>query len=342
MEKNKVSVIVPCRNEEAFIEETIKNIVNQDYKNIEILIIDGESSDRTGEIVQRLASDYQFVKYFNNPDKTVSYALNIGINQSSGVIVIRMDAHCKYPNNYVSELVRILLESNSDNVGGVWITKPGNSTSKAVAIARATSSIFGIGNALYRLDVKDIKEVDTVPFGCYRREIFNKIGFFDEELVRNQDDEFNGRIKNQGGRILLIPSIKIEYFARTTLSKTAVMFYQYGFFKPLVNRKLGKPTSLRQFFPIIFLFTIFLLPIAGMISFKLFLADLFVLCLYLVLNILFSVRIAILNRNIAILWYLPQIFLIIHLSYGFGYLKGLILFRIFNKKASNEKVKLSR
>lgn len=342
MFNTKVSIIVPCRNEENYIENTIKNIINQDYPNIEVLIIDGASSDITPDIIKKFAKTNAKIKYFENPNRTVSYALNMGIIKSKGEIIIRMDAHCIYPVNYVTELVKNLIKSNADNVGGVWITKPGNSSYKALAISEATSSIFGIGNASYRLKSNLIKEVDTVPFGCYKREIFSKIGLFDEELIRNQDDEFNGRVIKNGGRILLIPSIKIDYYARTTFSKASKMFYQYGLFKPLVTKKLGKPTSLRQFFPVVFLFVLVLAPVVYLLSFELFIADLCIVSTYLSLNLFFSIRISISKRNIALFYYMPLTFLIIHISYGFGYLCGFIRFIIFRQTISNNQIKLSR
>ena len=342
MYRKKVTVIVPCRNEEDYIEETIMNIIQQDYPDIELLIIDGESSDKTTDIILQLARTHPAIRYYNNPHKTVSFALNLGIQQSTGEIIIRMDSHSLYPANYISELVKHLIEFKVDNVGGVCVTHPGNSTNKALAISEATSNIFGIGNSSFRLKTEAIKEVDTVPFGCYNRELFNRIGMFDEELIRNQDDEFNGRVIKNGGRILLIPSIKIEYFARTTFLKVSKMFYQYGLFKPLVTKKLGNPTSIRQFFPVVFLFVLALAPVAYLLNFELFMADLGIVSIYLVLNLFFSMRIAISNRNIGLFFYMPLTFLIIHLSYGFGYLYGFIRFIIFRQTISNNQIKLSR
>lgn len=342
MYTNKISIIVPCRNEECYIEDTIKNILHQDYQNIEVLIIDGASSDSTADIIKKYAIKNSKIRFFENPNRTVSYALNLGIRNSKGDIIVRMDAHCKYPSNYVSELVKNLLESNAANVGGVWITKPGNSTNKAHAIAEATSSIFGIGNAFYRLKSKFIRKVDTVPFGCFKREIFNQIGLFDEDLIRNQDDEFNGRLVKNGGKILLIPSIKIEYFARTTFLKTSKMFYQYGLFKPLVNKKLGKPATVRQFFPVGFLVMLIIFPFSYLISDSLFKVELFIIGFYFFLNLFFSVKIAISRKKIVLFFILPYVFLIIHLSYGLGYLKGVFRFLILNRVINNSQIQLSR
>ena len=247
----RVSIIIPCRNEEAFIGKVLENIVHQDYPAdlTEVFVIDGKSNDKTAEIIKGYSEKHSFIHYLENPQKIVPFALNKAIKQSSGEIIIRMDAHAVYPNNYVSKLVEGLADYKCENVGGVWITKPGNDSVKAKAIALATSHPFGIGNAYYRLPNQKPKEVDTVPFGCYSRNVFDKIGYFDEELTRNQDDEFNARLIKNGGKIYLLPEIQIIYFAREKLRKISKMFYQYGLYKPLVNLKIGKPATLRQFAP---------------------------------------------------------------------------------------------
>ena len=330
----KVSIIVPCYNEEKFMPGLLENIVSQDYPDelMEVMIIDGGSSDHTREIVREFASKNPVIRLLENEKRFVPFALNLGIRKSEGEVIIRMDAHAGYPVNYVSLLVKRLFELNADNAGGVWETVPGNDTNKALAISKVLSSPFGIGNALYRLKVKNARLVDTVPFGCYRREVFEKIGYFDEELLRNQDDEFNARLKNNGGKIFLLPEVKITYYARSSLKSLNKMFFQYGFFKPLVNRKLGKPATVRQFIPPLFVIFLFAFLVAGFFNALLFYTWLTGITLYVITDLFFTVKIVIGSGKLLLFFYLPWIFFLVHISYGWGYLAGAWKFLIGNKK----------
>lgn len=169
---------------------------------------------------------------------------------------MRMDAHCRYPSTYVTALVEWLDRSGADNVGGICRTLPGADTQRARAIAIALSHPFGVGNSHFRIGTSSAKWVDTVPFGCYRRSVFDRIGFFDEDLLKNQDDEFNQRLINNGGRILLVPEVIVDYYARDSIGKVARMYYQYGYFKPLVARKLGRVGTFRQVIPAAFVLSV--------------------------------------------------------------------------------------
>ena len=183
-------------------------------------------------------------------------------------------------------------------------------------------------------------KTDTVTFGCYRRSIFDKIGFFDEELLRNQDDEFNGRLLKNGGVIWLLPEIKIVYFPRATIKGTRKMFYQYGLFKPLVAAKLGNPATFRQLVPPLFLlFLVFFLPASFLhpLLRNVFLAG---ISLYLLGNFSETLRICLRQHSFLLALYLPWLFFLIHVSYGYGYLAGIVKFIIFRNKI--EGVKTSR
>ena len=261
--KPTVSLIIPCRNEEHFIAKVIDDLLAQDYhkEKVEILIADGRSEDRTREIIAQKAASNATIKLVDNPEKIVPFGLNRAIKESKGEIIIRIDAHCEYPSNYISRLIEIHTSHKAANVGGVCDTLPGNESFTANAIAIATSHSFGVGNSYFRIGVTNITAVDTVPFGCFSRSLFDEIGLFDEDLVRNQDDEFNARIVNAGGKILLIPDLIIKYFARPSISKMTSMFYQYGLFKPLVNKKIGKTTTMRQLVPF-FLFCLLVVHVA--------------------------------------------------------------------------------
>jgi glycosyltransferase involved in cell wall biosynthesis len=248
----RVTVLVPCRNEERYIGACLDSILGTNYPadRLEILVIDGRSSDRTRDIVQQYVGRDPRIRLVDNPKQIVPTALNAGIRLATGEVVVRMDAHVVYPASYITRLVTALGESGADNVGGRLITVASGDGPMARAIAIAQSHPLGVGNAHYRLGPhEDQRWVDTVPFGCYRREVFGRIGGFDEDMVRNQDDEFNARLIRQGGKVLLLADLTARYYARPTLRKLAQMYFQYGLFKPLVARKVGRVMTARQLVP---------------------------------------------------------------------------------------------
>ncbi|OCA56621.1 glycosyltransferase family 2 protein [Photorhabdus namnaonensis] len=326
-----ISVICPILNEEKYIKLCIESLLKQDYPTgqLEIIFVDGCSSDGTLKVIQSYTEKYDFIKLLYNPKKHVPAAMNIGIKNSSGEYIARVDAHSSYPSNYLSKLYNLSKKLDADNIGGIFNTKPCNSTTIAHNIAYSLSSRFGMGNSYFRIGINDIKKVDTVPFGFFKRTIFDKIGLFDEDLIRNQDDEFNNRIIKHGGNIYLSPDIIIDYYPRDSIKKICSMFYQYGLFKPLVNVKLKKITSYRQLTPPIFVLGLILgliLSFTNSIFSYLYIGCIFI---YFFLTLLVSIRAYFKNKKNYI--FLPLIFLCIHLSYGSGYLIGIMKI-IFNKK----------
>jgi glycosyltransferase involved in cell wall biosynthesis len=320
-----VSIICPTYNEEKFITSCLNSMLEQNFpkENLEILVVDGRSTDRTREIVAQYTAQYSFIHLLDNPYKVVPHALNIGIRNSIGNVIIRIDAHCSYPHYYISTLIKYLFELNADNVGGVWNTIPAKNTSRCRAIAIASSHKFGVGGSMHKVGSKNITQTDTVPFGCYRRDVFDRIGYFDEELTRNQDDEFNARLINHGGKIFLIPDLVIEYVARDSLRKMSSMYYQYGLFKPLVNKKLGKPATIRQFFPALFLCGLVIGAILSCYSKIIMLFYLSVCAIYWIIGFIIGMKKAMFYKDIKIGYYLPITFFIIHISYGWGYITGI-------------------
>ena len=331
-----LSVICPIYNEEKYIAKCIDSILAQDYPkdDLEVIFVDGMSSDHTREIVAEYSAKYSFIRLIDNPDRIVPPAMNIGIKASVGDIIVRLDAHAIFPRNYFSELVKNLRELDADNVGGVCRTLPINDTPVCRSIAYVLSSTFGMGNSHFRIGADSIIEVDTVPFGCFKRELFERIGYFDEELTRNQDDEFKGRIIKNGGKIFLLPDLVIDYFARDTVAKVYKMFYQYGLFKPLVNKKLGQPATIRQFFPLLFVLGLILGPLTFLISSAFIWLYLGVLLVYLTLAAVFSSKESRSLKEVLIkIW----VYFVVHFAYGWGYINGIIklIFKIpFNVKSN--------
>lgn len=322
---NLLTIICPTYNEENYIVKCIDSVIHFEYlsEDKEILFVDGMSEDQTRNIIKEYMTRYPFIKLLDNPKKTVPFAMNIGIKESKGSIIIRIDAHCVYPSNYAILLVQYLKELRAENVGAVLNTLPAKENSICRAIAAGSSHIFGVGRSLFRIGANKIVETDTVPFGCFNRKIFDQIGLFDEDLIRNQDDEFNARIIKNKGKIFLIPQVVVDYIARDTLKKMAKMYYQYGLFKPLVNKKIKKPATIRQFFPPVFVLSLVFATVLSFFSKVILLFCLIGAILYFLLALLFSIDSVFKYKDGKLIFILPVIFFIIHFSYGLGYWIGL-------------------
>ena len=219
---------------------------------LEILVVDGMSDDGCRTVVEGLTAQQSSIRLLDNPSRITPAALNTGIEAAKGDVIMRMDAHAIYLPDYIARSVEDLEHYGCDNVGGVWEIHPGDQTVMARAIAVAQGHPFAVGNAYYRIGVKEPRWVDTVPFGCFRKDVFDRVGLFDMDLIRNQDDEFNARLIRHGGRILLDPAIRCRYFARSTLVQVVQMFYQYGYYKPLAAMKVGRVMTVRQLVPGLF------------------------------------------------------------------------------------------
>ena len=321
-----VSVVIPAYNEKKFIEKCLRSVLNQDFPSdkMEILVIDGMSTDSTPDIIQALGQEDNRIKLLQNPKRIVPSALNIGIKAAQGDVIVRMDAHCVYPSSYVSILVQKLFELKAANVGGLWIMNPANDSSECLSIVLCYSHPFGTGTSMHKIGCENTMEVDTVPFGCFKKEIFDKVGLYDEGMLRNEDEELNGRITNQGGKIFLIPEVTIHYTTRDSIVKLSKMLYHYGLWKPLVNQKVGQPVSYRQFAPPLFVL-FFVLGLGLGLFFRWILAIwALVMCLYLVIALTISVKKAIKHKRPSLCLLMPYTFFCMHLSYGYGFLKGML------------------
>ncbi len=328
-----VSVILPCRNEAKYIRSCLESVVASDYPKdqLEVLVVDGQSDDGTREIVFEFSKRHPWIRLLDNVRRITPAGMNIGIQSAKGQIVMRIDAHTLYPANYISGLVRWLGRTKADNVGGIIITQAANQTPKAQAISFAFSHPWGVGNSHFRIGATEPKWVDTVPFGCYRREVFDRIGLYDEALVRNQDDELNHRLIKGGGRILLVPEIKSSYTARESLGKVWVMYYQYGYFKPLVVRRIGAVMTARQLVPSVFLVSLVLSALLAPWSRMMAILFVTIVTAYAALDLSISARAALRSGVRLGLWPVV-VFPILHVSYGIGYLKGILDFLVLRKR----------
>jgi len=330
----KVSVIIPTKNEERHILKVLDSLIAQDYPKeyMEILIVDAMSVDNTKKIVEEHQKKYSFIKLLNNPNEFTPYAFNIGIKNSSGDVIVLMGAHTTYSTNYVSTIVKYLSNGKADCVGSIARTLPGNNTITAKAIALGLSSPFGVGNSYMRIGSKNVRYVDTASCPGYKKEVFEKIGLFDEDLMKAQDCEFNFRLIKNGGKILLIPSITSYYYARDSLNKTWKMNFQYGYFKTLVAKKVGSVITWRQLIPPIFVACLIITGLLALLSKYFFLSFMFIVCLYTITNLFVSLFISIKKKEIKLIPFLIISFACMHFSYGFGYLKGLWDFIIFKRR----------
>ncbi len=332
-----VSIVIPCRNEAAYIDRCLTSIETSDFPadRREVLVVDGMSDDQTRDIVRRHAAADPAVRLIDNPARITPTALNAGIRAAKGEIVVRIDAHAIYPPEYLSKLVRWLGTSGADNVGGVCVTRPGNGSPKAQAIAFGLSHPFGVGNSRFRIGAREPRWVDTVPFGCYRREVFDRIGMFDEELVRNQDDELNARLIRRGGRILLVPEIVSEYFARCAIRMLWRMYYQYGYFKPLVARKVGRVMTVRQVVPALFVASIVAgLMLSGPVE-ALRLPFAAAIALYVATDLAIAGHAAGRYGGRCGFW-LTVVFPVLHVAYGLGFIRGVMDFAVRHRAVTGE------
>ena len=321
-----VSVIIPCRNEEKFIGKCLDSVIANDYlkDNIEILVIDGMSDDKTREILKDYSQKYNFIRMIDNPKKFTPFALNIGVKNAKGEIIIRLDAHSIYNKDYISKCIKYLKEYEVDNVGGIWKIMPSEKTLINKAIVLASSSFFGAGNAHYRTGYsKGLKFVDTVFGGCYKKEVFKKIGLYNENLIRSQDMEFNLRLKKAGGKILLVPEIVTRYYPKSTLKE----FFKHNFLDgiwTIYPLKFGLSLKLRHYIPFVFIFSL-IVPLTLSVFFKpMIYLFLFIISLYLFTSLFFSISIAIKEKNFGFVFLLPLAFACRHFGYGLGSLIGLI------------------
>lgn len=338
----RLSVICPVLNEEKYIEKCIQSVVDSDFpkNDMELLLIDGGSSDRTIQIIDRYCEKYSWIHVMENPRKIVPCALNLGIQTAHGRYIIRIDAHADYPKNYFSTLINWHEKIDADNIGTVCRTDVLNKTPKTLAIREVLCNKIGVGNSAFRTGIKELQAADTVPFGCWKAEVFKKYGMFNEKLIRNQDIELNKRILRNDGRIFLVPDSYCTYYARETWKAIAKNNFQNGVWNILTVFYTGNlnSISLRHLVPLFFVLSL-VVPVllagilatfvswgayCGVISFCSLMA-------YLSLISVLSLYLAVKKKLNAI--YLFVTFAILHLAYGSGSLAGFL--RIFASKLND-------
>ena len=332
----KVSIILPVRNEVGYIKKSLKSILNQKNigKEFEILICDGMSTDGTREIIKEYAQNINEIHIIDNPEKIVSTGFNRALSKSKGRIIIRVDGHAKIASNFIGNSLEVINKIEADCVGGEIKHVAIGIIGQAVNFAQ--SSKFGVGGVVFREGSKEGKYVDTLAFGAYKRNVFEKLGGLDEELVRNQDDELNFRLIQNGGKIWLDPTIKSTYYPRNSLIKLFKQYFQYGFYKIRVIQKRRGFASWRHLVPgtfVLVLLLSFIIYLGTSIACPFYLITGF----YAMTNILatfWEIIKKVIDKesrqsadiSLSTFLLLPLVFFTLHFSYGLGFICGLVYF----------------
>lgn len=337
-EGTTVAIVIPCRNEEKYIARCLDSVLALDYDKslLQVLVCDGLSTDRTQEIVKEYEKKYPFIRLLINERQTTPFAFNLGIKESSTDLVMSLGAHAElYPDYIKNCLSAFSRDEQIGCVGGYAVNVMEDEVSEI--IASAMSSPFGVGNAYFRTGGKE-GYVDTVGIGTYKREVFDKAGLYDEELTRNQDDEFNFRVAKAGYKIYLDLRLKTKYYVRASYRKLFRQYYQYGYWKVYVNKKHKTVTTARQLVPLFFVLFLTLGLLISLLSVYLFAAWLFVLLMYIIGGTA-AARVSKKSSHIPKILYT---FFILHWSYGYGYLMGIIDFLVLGKRPGQKAAALTR
>jgi len=322
-----VSIIIPVFNEERYIGRAIDSCLNQieiTKNHIEIIVCDGKSTDDTTVVVRDRMKNHQQIKLIKNNDRFMPHGFNKALSITKGKYVMVMSGHSTLESDYIFNCLKIISKYDVKCVSGVLDTIQKNYVGKIISLALSTK--FGVGNSEFRTNINSGKYVKTGVFGFYSSEIFIEIGGMDEELIKNQDEEFNYRLIKSGYKIWLDPLIKSKYYSRSSFMKLIKQYFFYGLYKIRVFQKLKTIPSIRQLIPVSFLFSI-----VGMLLYYYVnnnpIPIIVLLSIYFCTNILFS-SYEILSRNKGLhnIFPLFYTYMVIHISYGIGNIIGLLYF----------------
>ncbi len=337
----RVSVVLPCRNEQRYIQDCLAGILHQDVPpgGLEVIVADGLSDDGTTDTLAALSRADRRIRVITNGGRIVSTGLNAAIREAKGEIIIRMDAHTRYAPDYVSECVRTLVETGADNVGGPWQARGESYLQSAIAVA--FQSPFSSGGAgSHRMDYEG--PVDSVYLGCWRKDTLLRIGLFDESLVRNQDDELNLRLVRAGGTVWQSPAIRSWYCPRSSLRSLFRQYMQYGYWKVRVIQKHHLPASIRHVVPGGFVASLLLLTLAAPWMRYGWLMPAALLGLYAGAGLAASLIACRDRGHWKHLPVMPLVFASYHFGYGWGFLRGAVDFLLLGKRGRKALEKLTR
>ncbi len=323
MEKITVSVIVPIRNEERYITTCLQSLLDQTYasEEYEILVVDGRSSDRSKEIVENFERSCGNVRCLDNPAAIAPAAMNVGIRNAKGEILVRADGHNFYPKDYIANCVKYLQETGADNVGGPWRTVPSGDSFGSKIVAAILTNPFGVGDSRFRTSTFE-GFVETVPFGAFRRELFDRVGMFDEKLVRNQDNELNARIRSAGGRIYQTPALTTEYHPVGSVTQLLKQTYKTSQWHIFSVRQNPTAMGVRHFVPAIFVLLLVALGVSALWITLCLIGLCMLLSMYALAGIYFAFRRS-RDWGFVAMCALPPVCLLFHIVYGVGTIVGL-------------------
>lgn len=322
-----VSVVIPIRNEEKYIDKCLNSVLEQDYPRecMELILVDGASEDKTVGMIKEYMERYPFIRLLDNPNKTVQYALNIGMKAARGLYIVRMDAHAEYAADFVSKSIAFLEKTDAVNVGGPMVAR--GKTTKQKVIAAAYHSPFALGGGKFHEEDYE-GYADTVFLGAFRKSALEEVGYYDERLPRSEDDDLNFRFTERGDKIYITPQIRSVYYPRSDYVSLFRQYYEYGLWKVAVIKKHKKPARLSHLVP-----AAFVLFLAASIVLSLFfpLYRWFfggVMLLYLLMDVWFSFKNPRLSRfsdKLRLMW----VHFLLHVSYGLGFWQGIFRFLFY-------------
>ena len=340
MMETVVSVVIPCKNEILYIEECIRAIFKSELSEgtiLNVFVVDGMSEDGTRDKVKELISEFPNLNLLDNEMEITPHGFNIGVKAANFDYLQRVDARHIISTNYIQTCIQHIKNDNSIwCAGGRLENSYVNNTAKIIAEAMSTSFGMGIGN--FRT-LQKTGFTDTVTSPMYPKFVFEKIGYFDERLIRNQDDDFNYRVQKAGGKILFIHEIFLKYYVRASMKNLRRQFYQYGYWKVFVNKKHKSITTIRQLAPMFFVLFLLLTPASLLIPIIFLYAFMPILSLYLILVLLFGSRLLKKSKNVLTCF---LVYPTMHITYGIGYLSGIIDFILLNRTPSDKQKRLSR
>ena len=337
-----ISVIAPCRNEAADAERFVAEVFRQRLRpgdTLELLIADGRSRDGTREKLEALAARDRRLRLLDNPRGLTPAGLNIAIRQARGEVVVRMDLHTSYAEDYIAECVAALEQTGADNVGGPWTPVGSGPTGVAIALAFGSRWVSGGGRSH---DASYEGEVDTVYLGCWRRSTLLRLELFDEEQIRAQDAELNLRIWRNGGRVWQTPRIRSWYRPRERLRDLYGQYVQYGYWKIATLKKHKIPASVRQLVPGLFLAALLALLLLSLADARAGAAALVLLTGYCAGSAAAAAQLCRASGRWDLFWRLPPIFAAFHFGFGYGYLRGLLDFLVLRRRPGRRFAQLTR
>ena len=322
-----VSLVIPCRNEEKHIPRCLESILSNDYPKdqLEILVVDAMSSDRTRATLAEYQRNWPLIRILDNPETLIPIAMNIGLRHARGQVILKIDAHSTYPTDYISKCVESLGRFHADNAGGIGRIMPGNESVTAKAIALALAHPFASGNAYVKVGAKEPRWADSAAFGCWRREVLEKIGGWNERLAGSSDMDLNARLIAAGGRILLDPGILINYYADSNFRAYWKHNFADGVWATYVLKFRSRAWAWRHWVPMAFLLSLLASAGLALVSPIFGLVFMAILACYVLVNLAATIQISFREKSMQHLLHLPLAFGIRHFAHGIGALYGALL-----------------